>query len=405
LRPPGPASQGWSPIQLASGRSRRVPLRILHIDHATILGGAERSVLELANAQLARGHTVTVAAGGEGPFLRSAAERGIDVMSLALPPDYLAAPARPGVRVAIRAGVSLVASSRRISDAIDAVQPDLVHVHTRKAQLATVAMLRHSRPVLFHLRDALPRGRVLRTPMVLAVRRSAHAVALTPWMTTDYVRARAMPRSGTIRVVPSGVDQRRLAQLATPWLDGTAPPRIGFVGQIASWKGPHLIVELAELIGARHDVSFHLIGDVLFPEAERRYGEWLKKRIASSPARDSITWHAATASPEDAMKQIDILVHTSLAPEPFGRVLVEAMASHRPIVAFRRGSTTDVLGNRTALFAEGDRVEDVAVSLEKLLTDRPAANAMAVDAAEAARTYEPSRVADLMDAEYATVIT
>ncbi len=57
---------------------------------------------------------------------------------------------------------------------------------------------------------------------------------------------------------------------------------------------------------------------------------------------------------------IDILVHTSTAPEPFGRVLVEAMASHRPIVAFRRGSTTSVLGDQTALFASTDRVEDVA---------------------------------------------
>ncbi len=380
-------------------------LRILHVDHATILGGAERSVLELAAAQVARGHSVTVAAGGEGPFLRTAAERGIDVMSLALPRDFVTAPAQPGMRLAIRAGLSLVASSRRISAAVDAVRPDLVHVHTRKAQLATVAMLRHSRPVVFHLRDALPRGRALRTPMVLAVRRSAHAVALTSWMIADYVRAGAMPRSGNIRVVPSGVDQRALAQLPTPWLDGTAQPRIGFVGQIAAWKGPHLIVELAELIGARYDSSFHLIGDVSFPEAERPYGDWLRQRIESSPARDRITWHSATASPEGAMTKIDILVHTSLAPEPFGRVLVEAMASHRPIVAFRRGSTTDVLSDRTALLAEGDGVEDVAVSLEKLLTDRPAANAMAVEAAEAARAYEPSRVADLMDAEYATVIT
>lgn len=361
-------------------------------------------MLELAGAQIARGHSVTVAAGGDGPFLRTAAERGIDVLSLALPPDYVAAPAKPGFRTAIHAGVSLVSASRRISAAIDAVQPDLVHVHTRKAQLATVAMLRHSRPVLFHLRDALPRDRALRTPMVLAVRRSAHAVALTPWMTTDYIRARAMPRSGTIRVVPSGVDQRLLAQLATPWLDGTAPPRIGFVGQIASWKGPHLIVELAELIGARHDGSFHLIGDVLFPEAERRYGDWLRQRIESSPARDKITWHSATASPEDAMNRIDILVHTSLAPEPFGRVLVEAMASHRPIVAFRRGSTTHVLSDRTALFASGDRAEDVALSLEDVLTHRAAAYEMAARAADAARAYEPSRVADLMEAEYGRVI-
>lgn len=325
-------------------------------------------------------------------------------MSLALPRDYLHAPATSGVGTALRAGRSLVAAGRRIAAATQAVQPDLVHVHTRKAQLATLAMLRQSRPVLFHLRDAVPSNPILRLPMVVAVRRSAHAVALTQWMIADYERARATPRSGTIRLVPSGVDQRRLARLATPWLDGTAPPRIGFVGQIASWKGPHLVVELAERMGHQHEASFHLIGDVLFPEAERRYGDWLQERIEASPAREVITWHPATGSPEEAMEEIDILVHTSVAPEPFGRVLVEAMASRRPIVAFRRGSTTSILNDETALFASSDRIDDVAASVEKLLADRSAAYHMATRAADAARQYQPSRVAELMDAEYARAL-
>lgn len=379
-------------------------LRILHIDHAAVLGGAERSVLELAGAQLARGHAVTVAAGREGPFARTASERGIDVVSLDLPRAYLDAPATPELRAGVRAGATLVEVSRRMSATIRAVRPDLVHVHTRKAQLGTIAMRRHSRPVLFHLRDGLPRSRVLRLLIVLAVKRSAHAVALSSWVESDYELAGAIPRSRTIGIVPSGVDQRRLAELPTPWLDGTAEARIGFVGQIASWKGPHLIVDLAELMGRRDAVSFHLVGDVLFPGAEQRYGDWLRHRVRSSPMRERITWHAATATPEEAMSLIDILVHTSVAPEPFGRVLVEAMAGHRPIVAFRRGSTTSILDDGTAEFARPDRVEDVAASVEKLIADRAWARELARRAATAARRYEPSRVADLMDLEYARVV-
>lgn len=358
----------------------------------------------MASAQAARGHSVTLAVGGPGPFSLVAEERGIHVVSLALPPRYVSAPAGLPIGRALGVGAALLTAGRRISDAVAACQPDVVHVHTRKAQLASAAMRRHARPIVFHLRDPMPRSGILRAPMVLAVRRAAHAVGLTRWVVAEYEAAAAVPRSGTIPVVPSGVDQRRLAALPTPWLDGTAPPRIGFVGQIAAWKGPHLIVELAELIGARHHASFHLVGDVLFPEAERRYGEWLTQRIDSSPARDRITWHPASPTPEGAMSAIDILVHTSLSPEPFGRVLVEAMAARRPIVAFRRGSTTEVLDERTALFAAGDRVEDVAASLVTLLQDRPAATKMAGEAAEAALAYEPSRVADLMDAEYQRVL-
>ena len=90
-------------------------------------------------------------------------------------------------------------------------------------------------------------------------------------------------------------------------------------------------------MGERRDVSFHLIGDVLFPAAERRYGEWLRQRVESSSARDRITWHPAAASPEDAMDMIDILVHTSVAPEPFGACL------SRPWQATVRSSRSDAV--------------------------------------------------------------
>jgi glycosyltransferase involved in cell wall biosynthesis len=378
--------------------------RIMHVDHATVVGGAERSILELAAAQVDRGYEVTVAVGGDGAFLHAARGRGVDAVSLELPRAFVDAPARPGVSGGVIAGWSLVIASRRILAAVDAVSPDIVQVHTRKSQLATLPTARHARPVLFHLRDPLPRHAILRAPMVLAVRRAAHAVALTPWVRDQYRRAGALPRSGVIGVVPSGVKQERLAQLTTPWLDGRAGPRIGFVGQIASWKGPHLIVELAELIGRRQEATFHLVGDVLFPAAEMRYGEWLRQRIASSPARDLITWHPATSSPEAAMDRIDILVHTSIAPEPFGRVLVEAMAGHRPIVAFRRGSTESLLTDETAAIARADGIGELGASVESLLRDREAARDMAMRAADAARAFEPSRVADLMDAEYERVM-
>jgi glycosyltransferase involved in cell wall biosynthesis len=381
-----------------------VSLRILHVDHATVLGGAERSVLELAAAQQARGHVVTVAAGGHGAFARAAAERGIDVVSLRLPVHYVSAPARTGLRGGVRAAVDLILASRRISSAIETFRPDVVQVHTRKAQLATLPILRRPRPIVLHLRDPLPRQRILRLPVVLAVRRAAHAVALTPWVRLEYERAGALPRSTAIGVVPSGVDQRRLAQLSTPWLDGAAPPRIGFVGQIASWKGPHLLVELAEHFAGQSGLSFHLVGDVLFPGAEREYGEWLRQRIDSSSARASITWHGAAASPEEAMDRIDVLVHTSITPEPFGRVLVEAMASHRPIVALRRGSTTSLLSEDAVAFADTDRIEDLAARVDRLVADRTVAREMAHRAAEAAHEYEPARVAERMDAEYARVL-
>jgi glycosyltransferase involved in cell wall biosynthesis len=160
------------------------------------------------------------------------------------------------------------------------------------------------------------------------------------------------------------------------------------------------LVDAAELLVPEVDVSFHIIGDVLFPRAESDYGAWLKQRISLSSSMANITWHPATETPEQAMSMIDILIHTSTSPEPFGRVLVEAMAARRPVVAFRLGSTPDVLGPDWPYFATTPDGHGIAHALALLTGDRGAAGQVARDAQEQAARFAPDKIADQMDGEY-----
>ena len=43
------------------------------------------------------------------------------------------------------------------------------------------------------------------------------------------------------------------------------------------------------------------------------------------------------------MQKLDLLVHTSLTPEPFGRVIIEAMALHVPVVASNLGGPKEII--------------------------------------------------------------
>jgi glycosyltransferase involved in cell wall biosynthesis len=376
-------------------------MRILHVTHGPVLGGAERSLIELARAQRDAGHDVRVAVGMHGRVTEALDSMGLGWSDMRWSPLVTGATVRRSP--ARLAGIvpHLVAAAARLRRLVTRADPDVVHVHTRKSQLVSAfALQRHEVPLLWHLRDDVPPRRSLRVATRLAMRRVDHAVALSAWMVDRYLAARARPRSGRIGLVPSGVDASVLATLDTPFLDGRRPPVVGFVGQIARWKAPHLLIDAAEHLDDLPDVTFRIVGAVAFPAAEDDYGRWLATRLARSPAASRIVWDGAVASPEDAFRMIDILAHCSTSPEPFGRVLVEAMAARRPIAALRSGAAAEILDDGCAVFAAAPDGPSLAGAIHRLASDRASAGRIADVARARAHLYSPDAVARRMEAEY-----
>ena len=378
-------------------------MRILHVDHSPIVGGAERSVLELARAQLARGHDVRVAVGRRGDFSALLTANAVPWHDLGWSARYVSTSRAASSLELLARAPDVIRAVMSLRGAIAEWRPDVVQAHTRKAQLiATFAVTRFDVALIWHIRDALPSRAPLRALIRRAIRRAHHAVALSDWLRQSYAESGATPRSGRIGIVPSGIDPAELAVLRTPWLAGEREPVIGYVGQVAQWKGPHLLVDAAEhMTDVR--ATFRIIGGVWFPASERAYGQWLRRRIASSPASDRVEWLPATARPAEAFEQIDVLAHTSLEPEPFGRVLVEAAVARRPIVALRHGSTTELLDESTAVFAAHPDGTSMAAAIKQLIDDPDRARALATQAVLSAASFTPDAVAGAMDAEYASL--
>jgi len=159
--------------------------------------------------------------------------------------------------------------------------------------------------------------------------------------------------SACISVVPNAIDVDRFH----PSVDGSAvrrelgvPPEalvIGAVGRILPLKGLEFLVEAAALLQTTLPQALYIVvGDVVtdrFHQAEARaYRDRLHALRDGLGLSRQVRFVGARRDLPAVMAALDILAHPSLE-EAFGRVLIEAMAAGRPVVASAVGGMPEIV--------------------------------------------------------------
>jgi glycosyltransferase involved in cell wall biosynthesis len=113
-------------------------------------------------------------------------------------------------------------------------------------------------------------------------------------------------------------------------------PVVGIVGHIQDWKGQHLVVEAVARARERcPGLRCLIVGGVHRRGAE--YAAALRERIATLGLGAHVILTGPRGDVPACMDAMDIVLHASVTPEPFGRVLIEAMALGKPVIAPREG--------------------------------------------------------------------
>ena len=91
------------------------------------------------------------------------------------------------------------------------------------------------------------------------------------------------------------------------------------------------------------------------------------------------------------MRALDVVVHASTEPEPFGLVIAEAMACGRPVIASRAGGAAEIVepGVDGLSFSPGD-VGQLAGAIARLAADPDERRRLGEAAARGARQFEPA---------------
>ena len=239
----------------------------------------------------------------------------------------------------------------------------IVHTNSMKAHILGGVSGRAARvKVLWHVRDHiappyLPAG-AARAMRIAARLLPHHVVAVSA------SAARTVGRRD-VTVLHQSVP--------LPELNGERPAngrvRIGLVGRLAPWKGQDVFLDAAERLAPRFpDATFVLAGGALFGEDD--FERDLRRRAEREPLRGRVEFLGFCDDVWSVYRDLDVAVHASTLAEPYGNVILEAMASRTPVVAAAAGGPLEIVEHgRTGLLVRPGDGAALAATLEPLLAD------------------------------------
>ncbi len=361
--------------------------RILFLDHAGVLGGAELYLLDVARPYRDTSRVILFEA---GPFQQRLRENDIPVDICPAPPELLNVETSGNWWAALRAIPGLAQLTCRIAQGARGY--DVLFANSQKSLfVAGLAGLLAHRPVVWNLHDMLTADHfsaLNRTAAVSCANLFVDHIIANSEATKNAFGASG-GRTDKTTVVYNGIDAEPFYQVddtALPELrDEFAPadaPLVGVFSRLAPWKGQHVVLNMLPNLP---DVHVLFVGDTLF-RGDEPYERELKRTAQKLNVANRVHFLGFRRDIPRLMRLIDIVLHTSTAPEPFGRVIVEGMLAGTPVIATRAGGATEIVREPdTGILVPAGDADALAAAVQDLLSDPDRAHSMGKNARSYAR--------------------
>ena len=145
---------------------------------------------------------------------------------------------------------------------------------------------------------------------------------------------------------------------------------ISMIGRVNHWKGQGYFLDIAkEILKAHPDTKFVIAGDAY--KGNEHLIDLLVEKIKAGGLVNSVHYIGYRTDIANILNSSDIFVLPSTLPDPFPTVILEAMASAKPVVATNHGGATEMVSDgQTGLLIPFNDVHMAATQISMLLTDR-----------------------------------
>lgn len=335
------------------------PPCILQVLPALVTGGVERGTVEIAQALTEAGYRAVVASAG-GSMVREVTRVGATHVELPLDSKN---------PLVMRANVG------RLAAAIREHQVDIIHARSRApAWSALGAANRTGAHFMTTFHGTYNLGGFGFKHFYNSVMTKGERVIAISEFIAEHMRRVYGVAPEKIRVIHRGVDltkfdpvrvsAERIIALAHRWRLPDGFPVIMLPGRLTRWKGQEVLIHaLAEL--GRHDIRCLLVGS---DQGRTGYRQELTDLIRRLDLTDVVHIVDECSDMPAAYMLTDVVVSASTDPEAFGRVVAEAQAMGRPVIASDHGGPREtVLPGRTGWLTPPGDSSALARAVERFL--------------------------------------
>jgi glycosyltransferase involved in cell wall biosynthesis len=368
-------------------------MKVLYLSPCGQLGGAEKSLLDmLASLRASQpGWSLRLIVSEDGPMVSRSFALGM--LTTVVPfPSVLARIGDAG------AGGPAGRQQRRSSLVIDLLwatpatlfyllklrriirklAPDVIHTNGFKMHILAVLAKPRRVPVIWHIHDYVSARPMMGHLLRRLSKRCSLAVANSQSVAED-VKA-VCGEHLRVETIYNGVDLESFSpsgpRLDLDALSGLTPAepetiRVGMLATLARWKGHETFLRAMSLIPADLPVRGYVTGNALYQTnySQRSLAELnhLAKQLGVS---NRVGFTGFVKQPAEVMRSLDIVVHASTQPEPFGLVIAEGMACGRAVIASQAGGAAELITAEADALAHppGD-ADTLAGCITRLATD------------------------------------
>lgn len=176
------------------------------------------------------------------------------------------------------------------------------------------------------------------------------------------------------------------------------------VGNLREWKGQHVVLEGLRRMDpeVRSKLTVLFVGSV-GPDYEGYFKE-LEEKVAAWGLEDAVRFVGGRTDVPDLLGASDLGLHASVLPEPFGLVVVEAMAMGIPAVATSHGGPGTVVTADTGITHSPDHPEELAEALTRLVQDPDLRLRLGANASARAEEYDARVMVQAIQQVYGEIL-
>jgi len=306
-------------------------LKVLIIDPAHFVGGAELFTIDLVNYIQSNFSNIQIDIVFNG---------NLDYKKLLAPNIKVFAIDFPRLRrTGVRALFNLYTSVRAIRKIIKIGKYDIVHTNSVRAHITGSMAVSKCKTKLFWFMHDFTAPKILTRFFIF----KPTGILCCSESVKKYVLKINKNIKNKITVVPNGIDTQQINKFIKPV--NPQITNIGIIGRIDPWKGQHYFIRTADLLLNDYpNLRFFVIGSPNHHDIKTiRYFSKLEALVKSLGREKEIILTGFKPNIWEEISKLDIIVHSSIEPEPFGRVIIEAMSMKKPVIATNLGGPQEII--------------------------------------------------------------